>query len=108
MSKKNIETRRVNLPVSEIVKVVARDSALQAEILSKVSKMDLDQIILWCLDEAVNKNTLESKKWEERGLLATFESKANSYIAMANTKVRKARDRVKRYTEIRKVLEDEL
>jgi hypothetical protein len=108
MSKKDIETRVVNLPVSEIVKAVTRDSALQAEIISKASRSNLDQIVLWCLDEAVRKNTLECKKWEERGIVATFNNKANSYIAMSNTKVRKAKEREKRYREIRKMLEAEL
>lgn len=112
MSEKRIETRVVNLPVSEIVKVVTRDSALQAKIISKASKLDLDRIVLWCLDEAVKKNALESKKWEERGLFATFEGKANSYITMTKTKARMAKERAKRYAEVRKVfskmLEDEL
>jgi hypothetical protein len=112
MAKMDRETRAVNLPVSEIVKVVTRDSALQAEIISKASKWDLDQIVFWCLDRAVENNTLEAKKWEQRGLLATFEGKANSYIATTRTKVRKARERAKRYAEVRKVfnkmLEDEL
>lgn len=112
MSRIDKETRAVNLPVSEIVRAVTKDSALQAEIISKASKWDLDQIVSWCLDQAVKNNTIEAKKWEERGLFATFEGKANSYIAMTRTKVRKARERAKRYAEVRKVfsrmLEDEL
>jgi len=112
MSEKRIETRVVNLPVSEIVKVVTGDSALQAKIISKASKLDLDRIVLWCLNQSVENNNLEAKKWEQRCLLATFESKANSYIAMTKTKARKAKERAKRYAEVRKVfskmLEDEL
>jgi hypothetical protein len=103
MSRVDRETRVVNLPVSEIVRAVTRDSALQAEIISKASKWDLDQIVFWCLDRAVENNTMEAKKWEERGLLATFEGKANSYIATTRTKVRKARERAKRYAEFRKM-----
>jgi len=106
------ETRMVNLPVSEIIRTVARDSSLQAEIINKTSKWDIDQIILWCLDRVVKSNTLEAKKWEERGLLATFEGKANSYIATTKTKVRKSKEKARRYAEVRKIfikmLQDEL
>jgi len=106
------ETRWVNLPVSEIVRTVTRDSALQTEIVGKVSKSNLDQIILWCLDRAIKSNNLDAKKWEQRGLLATFEGKANSYIATTRTKMRKAKERAGRYAEVRKMfnkmLEDEV
>ena len=102
------EAKWVQLPIEEIVRVVTRDPALQAEIIGKASKWDLDQIILWCLDRAVENNKTEAKRWEERGLLATFEGKANCYIATTRTKVRKARERAKRYAEVKKVLEDEL
>ena len=103
MSEKRIETRVVNLPVSEIVKAVMRDSSLQAEIISKASEGNLNDILLWCLNQSVENNNLEAKKWEQRCLLATFEGKANSYIASSKTKARKARERAKRYAEVRKV-----
>ena len=106
------ETRWVQLPTEEIVKVVTRDLALQAKIISRTNKWGLDQIILWCLDKVIDNNKTEAKKWEERGLLATFEGKANCYIATTRTKVRKAQERAKRYAEVRKmfnkVLEAEL
>lgn len=99
----NKETRVVNLPVLEIVRAVTRDPALQAEIVSKASRWDLDQIILWCLDRAIENHKTDSQNWEQRSLLATFEGKANSYIAMSNTMVRKARERERRYREVRKM-----
>ena len=97
------DTRRVEIDVDQVVRLVVRDKKIQDKIVSKLSSHSLDDMILSCIDKVIKDNSIDASKWEKRGILATFNNKSNSYIAMSNTKVRKAKEREKRYKEIRKM-----
>jgi hypothetical protein len=97
------DTRRVEIDVDQVVRLVVRDKKIQDKIVSKLSSYFLNDMILSCLEKVIKDNSTDASKWEERGIVATFNNKANSYIAMSNTKVKKAKEREKRYKEIRKM-----
>lgn len=106
------DTRRLEINVEEIVRLVSRDGAIRDKIVSRLGSHSLDDLVLSCLEKCIEDNKTEAKNWEQRNLLATFEGKANSYIAMSKTMVRKAKEKERRYREVRKMfiktLEDKL